>query len=249
MPALSDQVMATFLIFCRIGGCLMLVPGYSSGNLPARIRLFVAFAATLVFIPLVLPEVEPLVRNAPLARVVTLIGSESMVGAVIGLAGRVYLLALQTLATAMAMVIGLSNMPGAPLDDMEGLPSLTQLIIVSAVALFFFTGQHWEVLRGLLASYRVWRPADGLEIQVALPQISERLSDAFVLTLRVTSPFMIYGVIVNFAVGLANKLTPTIPIYFISTPFVLMGGLVLLYFTVSELLAQFMAGLAAWLAG
>ena len=249
MNALPDQVMATFLIFCRIGGCLMLMPGYSSGNIPARVRLFIAFAVTLAFVPLVLPDMEPLVRGASTGALVALIGSETAVGVVIGLSARLFVLALQTMATAVAMVVGLSSMPGVPIDDMETLPALTQLIVVAATAMFFFTDQHWEVLRGLAASYKVWRPAHGLEIQATLPQIGDRLSEAFVLTLRICSPFVIYGVVVNFAVGLANKLTPAIPIYFISAPFVLMGALLLLYLTVAEMLEQFTAGLAAWLAG
>jgi flagellar biosynthetic protein FliR len=213
------------------------------------VRLFIAFAATLAFVPLVLPDMEPLVRGASTGTLVALIGSETAVGVVIGLSARLFLLALQTMATAVAMVVGLSSMPGVPIDDMEALPSLTQLIVVSAAAMFFFTDQHWEVMRGLAASYKVWRPAHGLEIQAALPQIADRLSESFVLTLRICSPFVIYGVVVNFAVGLANKLTPTIPIYFISAPFVLMGALLLLYLTVAEMLEQFTAGLAAWLAG
>ena len=44
------------------------------------------------------------------------------------------------------------------------------------------------------------------------------------LALRIASPFIIYSVIVNLAIGLTNKLTPTIPVYFISLPFVLFGG-------------------------
>jgi flagellar biosynthetic protein FliR len=68
-----------------------------------------------------------------------------------------------------------------------------------------------------------------------------------VLTLRITSPFIVYSVVVNLAVGLINKLTPTIPVYFISVPFVLVGGLLLLYLVNHELLTQFMTGVSSWL--
>jgi flagellar biosynthetic protein FliR len=58
---------------------------------------------------------------------------------------------------------------------------------------------------------------------------------------------MIYAVIVNLAVGLANKLTPAIPVYFISIPFVMLGGLFLLHLTIAEHILQFMLGVADWL--
>ena len=83
---------------------------------------------------------------------------------------------------------------------------------------------------------------------MALNQLASRLSEAFVLTLRITSPFIVYSVIVNLAVGLINKLTPSIPVYFISVPFVLFGGFLLLYLTSDELLTQFMLGISSWLA-
>jgi flagellar biosynthetic protein FliR len=48
-------------------------------------------------------------------------------------------------------------------------------------------------------------------------------------------------------VGIANKLVPQIPVFFISMPFVLAGGLLLLYFTIGEALRLFMAAFVAWL--
>ena len=51
-------VLATFVLFCRIGTCLMLMPGFSSSRVPARIRLFLAIAITLVLAPLLLAGVQ-----------------------------------------------------------------------------------------------------------------------------------------------------------------------------------------------
>jgi flagellar biosynthetic protein FliR len=111
------------------------------------------------------------------------------------------------------------------------------------------TDQHWLVLKGIMNSYDLWHPGEKLGGDIALGQVVDRLSGAFVLTLRITSPFIVYSVIVNLSIGLINKLTPTIPVFFISMPFVLIGGLLLLYLTSDELLTQFMNGLPSWLAG
>ena len=243
----SDIVLAAFLVFCRIGTCLMLVPGYGSSSVPAQVRLFLAAAVSLSLAPLVLPILAAKVHGTTVAALAGLIASELMVGGLVGLMGRVFFVALQTLATASAMAIGLGSMPGTQMDDGGPLPALAPLVVTTATALFFMTDQHWEVLQGLAASYRVWDPSRGIDAQTALTQLADRLSEAFVLALRISGPFMIYGVIVNFAVGLANKLVPSIPIYFISVPFVLFGGLLLLYATVSEYLLQFMHGFTAWL--
>nr|WP_249153388.1 flagellar biosynthesis protein FliR [Bradyrhizobium diazoefficiens] len=240
--------MVTFIVFCRIGACLMLVPGYSSVNVPAQVRLFVALVTTFALAPILIAVLKPLTDAAPLT-LALLICSELLVGSVIGLGGRVFFLALQTMATMMASAIGLSNIPGTPVADSDPAPALVPLIMVSVTTLFFMTDQHWQVLRGLMNSYDVWHPGSRLGGNMALDQLVGRLSDAFVLTLRITSPFIVYSVIVNLAVGLINKLTPAIPVYFISVPFVLFGGFLLLYLTSDELLTQFMLGVSSWLAG
>lgn len=247
--ALSDSVLATFIVFCRIGACLMLVPGFSSVNIPAQVRLFVAIVTTFALAPLLVATLRPLVADALPLTLAFLICSELLIGSVIGLGGRVFFLALQTMATAMASAIGLSNIPGAQVGDVDPAPALVPLIMAAVTTLFFLTDQHWQVLRGLMNSYDVWHPGDRPGGDMALAQLVDRLSEAFVLTLRITSPFIVYSVIVNLVIGLVNKLTPTIPVYFISVPFVLLGGFLLLYLTSDELVTQFIVGLSSWLAG
>ena len=248
ISGLADSVLVTFIVFCRIGACLMFVPGYSSVNVPAQVRLFIALVTTFALTPILIAVLKPLTDNAAPLTLALLIGSEILVGSVIGLGGRVFFLALQTMATVMASAIGLSNIPGTPIADTDPAPALVPLIMASVTTLFFMTDQHWQVLRGLMNSYDVWHPGERPGGDVALAQLVNRLSESFVLTLRIASPFIVYSVIVNLAVGLINKLTPAIPVYFISVPFVLFGGFLLLYLTSDELLTQFMLGVSSWLA-
>lgn len=249
ISGLTDNVLATFIVFCRIGSCLMLVPGYSSTSVPPQIRLFVALVTTFALSPILVSVLKPLVDDASPLTLALLIGTEILVGSVIGLGGRVFFLALQTMSTVMASAIGLSNIPGVPIGDNDPTPASVPLIMAAVTTLFFLTDQHWQVLRGLMNSYDVWHPGEKLSGEMALNQLTSRLTDAFVLTLRITSPFIVYSVIVNFSVGLINKLTPSIAVYFVSVPFVLVGGLLLLYLTSDEMLTQFMLGMSTWLAG
>lgn len=248
ISGLADSVLATFIVFCRIGACLMLVPGFSSVNVPPQVRLFVAIVISFALAPLLVAMLRPLLADAPPLRLALLICTELLIGSAIGLGGRVFFLALQTMATAMASAIGLSTIPGTQVGDVDPAPALVPLIMAAVTTLFFLTDQHWLVLRGLMSSYDVWHPGDRLGGDMALAHLTNHLSEAFVLTLRITSPFIVYSVIVNFAIGLINKLTPTIPVYFISVPFVMFGGFLLLYLTSDELLTQFTIGAASWLA-
>lgn len=243
----SVSILVAFLVFCRVGTCMMVAPGYSRVNIPMQVRLFLAVSVTLMLAPLLDASVRPAVEGAASSDLIRLIVSELFVGLVIGLTARMFFAALETMATFVASGIGLT-MPGVA-DDNEHVPALVPLITLTAAVLFFVTGQHWELLRGLVGSYQIWLPATGMTAEGGLSQLVDHLSQAFTLALRVASPFVVYAVIVNFAVGLANKLTPSIPVYFISMPFVLMGGLMLLYLSGREMILQFSIAFAAWLAG
>ena len=149
------------------------------------------------------------------------------------------------MATAAAMYIGLGNMPGTPVEDVEAVPAF---ITLTATLLFFLTDQHWEVLRALLASYSALPVTETFAIELSLAKLTDAVTNAFILALQISAPFIVYTLIINLMVGIANKLTPQIPVYFISVPMVLAGGFFLLYFTIGESLRVFMMGFMGWLA-
>jgi flagellar biosynthetic protein FliR len=80
ISGLADSVLVTFIVFCRIGACLMLVPGYSSVNVPAQVRLFVALVTTFALAPILIAVLKPLTDNAAPLTLALLICSEQLVG-------------------------------------------------------------------------------------------------------------------------------------------------------------------------
>ncbi|MEM7749097.1 MAG: flagellar biosynthetic protein FliR [Pseudomonadota bacterium] len=48
--------------------------------------------------------------------------------------------------------------------------------------------------------------------------------------------------------GLMNKMIPQVAVYFISLPFVIAGGLFLLFAALSQMLLTFLGEFSAWLA-
>jgi flagellar biosynthetic protein FliR len=242
-----ETVLGVFLIFCRIGGCLMIVPGFSSARVPMQVRLFIALATTLAVAPLLIEGIRPSLTNQAPFLTLGWIASEALTGFLIGLLGRIYFFALQTLSTAAAMAIGFGGMPGTPTDDTEPLPAVSSLIMMVATAVLFLSDLHWELFRGLVASYSRLPVGEGFGARLSLVQIADQIGASFVLALRVTSPFIIYSVVVNLAMGLTNKLTPQIPVFFIAAPFVMFGGLLLMYFLIRDYALLFMEAFSAWL--
>ncbi len=242
-----NVTLATFILFCRIGACLMLMPGISSAQIPVQIRLFVAVATTLSLAPLLLEQAPLRSLSADPIPALRLIAVETAIGGLIGLLGRLFFLALETMAVGASTMLGMANPFGIELEPNQALPPLASLVTLSATALIFVTDAHWEVLRGLAASYHAIPLGADFNPGYSLRQVASTLGESFRVALRVCSPFFIYAIVVNLAMSLINRLTPQIAIFFVATPFIVGGGLVLLYFSIKPLLGEFMSGFAAWL--
>lgn len=231
-------VLAAFLAFCRVGACFMLMPGLSSVRLPLQIRLFTAVAVTVGLLAFLWDSIHPFVDTRP-GIFVPMIVSELLVGGLIGAMTRLYMEALRFIGAGIAMAIGYGGAGGPAIEEPEPQAALAALISFSALLLLFALNFHHEVIRALIASYNVAPVNVFFSARASLVDVTDTLSESFLLVLRLGSPFLAYAILVNLAIGFVNKLTPQIPVYFISLPFVVTGGLILFYFAIPTLLSLF----------
>ncbi len=242
-----DTIVSTFAIFCRVGACLMIAPGFSNSQVPTRIRLYLAIAVSLALAPLLMDEVKPLIADASVPALLGVLFGELARGLLIGFVARLLFMALQVIAVGITQLIGLSSMPGTSLPG-EQAPALGNLFSITAATLMFVTGLHVQFIRGLVDSYIALPPGAGFAAQPALADIADKGGTAFLAALRIGAPFIAYSVLVNFAIGVTSKLAPQIPVFFIAVPFVMVGGLLLLLFSVHDILSYFVAVFDGWLA-
>lgn len=248
-PILAPRLtMAAFLVFCRVGGCLMLAPGFSASQIPTQIRLFIALGVALSLTPVLIDRIPTAAVGDDPVATVRAIAIELAIGALIGLMARIFFVALETMAAGAAQMLGFANPFGFEVEQGEQLAPLATLIALGALTLVFLLDLHWELIRGLVASYDVMPAGGDFNARFALKQIADALAGSFRLALRIASPYVIYALIVNLALALISRLTPQIQVFFVATPFVAAGGLALLYATVKPAIEGFIRGFGAWLA-
>lgn len=148
--AWEQQVLVLFLLFCRIGGCVLFAPGMSSPRVPVHVRLFVVLGITAALSPMLVPDLVSELSDVAKDRQIVLIIHESLIGAAIGLMARCFFLALQFAATAISNFIGLSGIPGVPLEEGDTGSPLATLVSSAAVMLIFTLGLH-RLLQGHLS--------------------------------------------------------------------------------------------------
>lgn len=245
MTGLADlsqtAILAAFLAFCRIGACMMVMPGFSSARVPMQVRLFTAVAVTIALLAFLWDRIHPFVDVRP-SILAPMIVSELLVGGLIGALTRLYMEAMRFIGTAIAMLMGFNSMGGTAIEEADPQGPLAALISMSALLLLFVFDFHQEIIRALIASYSIAPVNVFFNPQAALIDVADTVSESFFLVLRLGSPFIAYAILVNLTIGFVNKLTPQIPIYFISLPFVVAGGLILFYFAFSTMLSLFADG-------
>lgn len=247
IEAAATSMVAASGVFCRITGCMLVLPGFSSARIPMRVRIHIVILLTLALSPLVVPTI---LEHAPNIRqpgsMALLIITELLKGALLGLAARLLLAAVEFAGTTIANLIGLGGLPGLPIEGQEPVPALTSLLVMTATMLIFVTDLHWHVLSALVNSYKLFPPDGWFEARASLAAISTQLFEMAMLSAKLAGPFFVYAIVINLAMGIMNKMTPQLPIFFVSMPFVIAGGLLLLVFMVDDLLAVFLLVFGGW---
>ncbi len=238
IPDPEGLILAAFAAFCRIGGCFLVLPGFSSARVPQMVRLLIAIAVSFAILPLMWNDIYPKSRLAGSAYV-SMIFIEVAIGVVLGLITRYYILGLQFAGTVISMMIGFNAPPAGDVLEDSAESQITNLLGFAALLVLFMLDFHHQVIVAIVDTYKVMPPGAGFDPQKALVTLTDTLSATFMVMLRLSSPFIIYSLLFNVAIGFINKLAPQMPIYFISTPYLLAGGLFLMFLGIAAMLSLF----------
>jgi flagellar biosynthetic protein FliR len=232
------EIWATALLFGRIGGMLMLLPGFGEPAVPARIRLGFALAMSIALGPALASNVPAPAETAwGMAFQIT---SEVLIGVLLGGAARILVSALATAGQIVGMEMGISFAQTAD-PTATGSGQLVSVFLgVMGVALIFATGLDHMFLRGIAGSYEVISlgapPPVGDAAQLAL----EATASAFRVGFQIAMPLIAAGIIFRVGLGVLSRLIPQIQVFFVALPLQIMGGLVVLALGLS-------AGMLIWL--
>src|SRR5687768_2713757 len=221
--------------FIRIGACFMMAPIFGANFVPARLRLFLAGAITLIVAPLVPP---PDVETFSAAAVVVTFHQ-----IIIGFATA---FALQLIFDALAMGGQLlSNTMGLGfafnVDPLRGVstPVLGQLYMIMVTLTFLAINGHL-VLIEILAQGFTTLPVGmtGLDGPMTW-RLVEWGGQLFAGALTVALPGMAALLIVNLAFGVMSRAAPTLNLFAVGFPITLIAGLVIVYVSLPTVQSSF----------
>lgn len=232
-----ESLFGYFFIFCRLGGLLMLMPGFGENFIPARLRLLFAFVLTLVITPVI--SIPPLYNDILSPDTLIILAQEIIVGLFLGVLSRIFLNALQITANIMGLHTSLSSavMFNPALGSQDSVVS--GIFMMGATTLIFATETHHLIIESLVRSYTVFPLMDPLPLPDLNKHVVDTVAQSFKLGVQLSFPVMIVATVLNVASGLLNRLMPQMQVFFMVMPLQILSGFMLIGFSISLVLNLF----------
>jgi flagellar biosynthesis protein FliR len=235
LPALG----VTFtLMFARIGTMVMLMPGLGELTVPRRVRLTIALVLTAVLFPL--HRAAFTLDLTSFGPVMMMLGQELLTGAVLGLAARLTVSALQVAGSVIAQQLGLGFV--TTIDPTMGQQGLIvgNFLTILGIALIFATDLHHFTIAALHNSYALFHPGEMPLIGDVAALVTRTTAAAFRIGIQLAGPFLVFGLLFNLGLGVLSRLMPQMQVYFVGIPLSILVGLIALLLVVGAMMSTFL---------
>ena len=229
-------------MFCRIGGVLFLMPGIGESFVPARARLILALLVSLAMVPSQIGVIDAVPPPAPMAAQVI---AELLIGLTIGLWLRLFVYALFIAGAVVAQQLALNLIFNGVAENI-GTSSLSNLLMLSGITLFFALNLHGSTLMALAENLRDMPLGRGIvPIELFTGRIMEGVASTFETGIQLSLPFLVVGTLIYAALGFINRAMPQLMVFFVAAPAITMIGLILFMIALPMILTEWAGGLDA----
>jgi len=242
LAAAPAHALTAFAVFARLAGMMMTAPALGDMMISPQARLALALAASLALAPVAAAYYPPLTGDpAPLA---VLLFGEIVIGAFIGLAARAVAASMATAGQIASLKMGLSL---AQIFDpnQQGQGALVGgFLSVLGAALIFAADLHHVLIGAVIDSYAAFRPGAPIAAGPLADAITSAVAHGFSLGVRLSAPFIVFGLVFYAGAGVLNRLMPQAQVFFMLMPANLILGLALFMLSLGAIGAAFLDGFA-----
>ncbi len=234
---LPADLFAFFLVFARLGGALMMLPGFGETYVSPRARLALAAATTVAVTPAVADTLPPL--PASLATLVILLFGEIVIGVFLGTVARMIMSALHVAGTVFSFQSGLANaMTFDPVSASQA-SVMSLFLSVAGIVVVFASDLHHVMLRAMVASYGAMTPGIMPLTGDMAQSVARLVADSFLLGIQLSTPFIAVGLVFYLGIGLLARLMPQVQIFFVAMPVMIFLGFATMALSVMLILMWF----------
>lgn len=222
---LTEEVLwLHFIVFLRVGAAISLFPGFGEQSVPIRIKLGLAIMMTLIIAPAVSPALLPFADDPPPVGLIVL--TEAVVGLLIGLGIRLFVMALQTAGTIAAQSTSLSQILGT--QGIEPIPAMGHILVLGGITLAMILGLHVRLAELVILTYTLFPAAQFPDASSVSVWGMAQVANAFALAFTLAAPFVIVSVLYNLTLGIINRAMPQMMVVFVGAPVITGAGIAIL---------------------
>ncbi|MEZ5899403.1 MAG: flagellar biosynthetic protein FliR [Hyphomicrobiaceae bacterium] len=244
---LKLRVYVGIIVLARVSAFLSVAPILSALRIPPMVRAHVALVLSFALAAGIYPAVSDIVQTAAESNFTGIVAIEVMKGLFFGVIVRLIFAALAFAGDFISHAVGFTGMMVPNVIDGDTTGPLANLFMLSTAVLFFVHDLHLLLIERLIASYDTLPIGQSLDRLRAFDVLGATLSSIFFIALQISSPFVVYVMVCNILLGLANRLVPQVPIQLVSAPLTLVGGLFVAMFTLGLAAQVFLTSLATGL--
>ncbi len=235
---LSDASIAAFiqqyfLPLCRIGMLFMVMPVIGSKMISPRVKIVLAFATTILVVPLLPPlPVVPVMSLASLLFIVQELAIALVMGFTMQIVFQIFVLSGQFIA--MKMGLGFASMN----DPTNGVQTtvMSQFFLLLTTLVFVSVNGHLLLLDLLVKSFTTLPPGNWVLNVAIFYDVAMLGSWLFSAALVFSLPVLTSLLFVNIAFGIMSRAAPQLNIFAVGFPFTLVVGLILIWISLSSFL-------------
>lgn len=220
----------------RISAMFVSVPLFSIRAVPARVRLILSVAITLVVMPLLppFPTVEMFSYTGFMMAI-----AQIMIGLTSGFILQLVFAAVVFAGQGIALSMGLGFSMMVDPQSGQQVPVIAQLYTVTTTLIFISLDGHLLLIQMLLDSFKTLPIGiDGID-KAGIWSILAWSSRMFAGGLLLAMPVIASLLLVNIIFGVAARAAPQLQIFSVGFPVTLMLGLLLVWKTLPDMLDQF----------
>lgn len=235
---LPNAVWEVLFVFARVGGAIMVFPGYGEFYVTPRMRIVIAAMISVVLTPVVADLIPP--EPLGIDVMLTTLGAEILIGAFIGLVAQILLSTVTTAGTIIAFQSGFANAFVFNPASAQQSSIISAFLVSAALTLLFVTDLHHLMLAAVVESYALFPPSGFPPIEDFSNTLVRYVQGSFEMALQLSAPFIFGGIIFYLGVGLLSRLLPTIQVFFVALPIQVTFAILIFVASISGMMFVFL---------
>lgn len=201
-----SQGLVALLVLCRVAALVAIAPAFGAFVLPARIRLLLAAAITVVVAPLCVQTGTTLPQG--LAGFALLAGGEMLIGAVLGLGVAILMSSALVAGQLISQLSGVSLSEVLQPESGESTSAHAQLLYLVALAVYVTLGGQRLLIGALLDSFRQLPPGMTASVGSLGETVLTLVTQSFQLGIRGAAPALAALLLSTVAMAIAARSIP-----------------------------------------